>query len=424
MRIALCTMAAPWPKRPGLSIYNAHQAAALTQAGAPTLLVAMTPYVPRWLGRAVPRLRDHAERPLEYEFLGAKTRVVRALYGHPRFVRLQVAPRAPRLTGRALSLTMGRRLDRAVAPFEPDALIFHNAALWGDLARRMSQRMGLPYAIIEHDVLPRNPRTREGRFYCDVVSEAQAIFVVGKNLLSQLRDGLGLKHTLFIPNGACLPTDEQRRTPRPEHWKGKRVILCAGAPIERKGHAVLVDAFSRANVPNSLLVFVGAPPAAVRAQIERLGIAERVEILSAMSQNEFLQRLVWADLFALPSWDEPFGLVYAEALGAETPIILTSSCGMASEIEHGEHGWIVPPKDAPALAEELRYALLDADLGAMGRAGRELVERRFTWRRNAESVVAGLRMSQEEIEASGGAIHADSVGGRPLAGRLAGARAV
>lgn len=393
MRIAICTMAAPWPARPTLSLYNAHQAAALTEIGAPTQLTAVVPYVPRALAKVAPRFKDHAERPLRYEFAGASIRIVRTVYGSPRFFRMKLSPRAPWLTARIMTLSIGRRLDRALAEFRPDVLLFHNGFLWGDAARKVSRRLGVPYAIIEHDVLPSDPNSPQGRYYRAIAADARKIFVVGRNLLSQARDDLGLSQAMFVSNGAQLPTDAQRAAPRPEKWNGQKLVLCVGSFIERKGHAQLLEAFAAANVPGARLLIVGAPSAPIRELIENLALGDRVEIIPAMVQQELLQYMVWADVFALPSWDEPWGLVYAEAMGAETPVILTSSCGMASEVTHGVHGWIVPPRSVPELTDALRAALLSADLKQMGRAGRGLVEGRLTWRKNAEAVLAALRES-------------------------------
>jgi glycosyltransferase involved in cell wall biosynthesis len=117
-----------------------------------------------------------------------------------------------------------------------------------------------------------------------------------------------------------------------------------------------------------------------------------------MSQEDLKQWMVWADLFAMPSWSEAFGLVYVEALACRTPVLMTTDCGLAPQLrlavhepsrEH--HGWLVPPRNIGAVADALDDALLHpAHLEQMGSAGRDFVRRRFTWRQNAVELLAGL----------------------------------
>ncbi len=73
-------------------------------------------------------------------------------------------------------------------------------------------------------------------------------------------------------------------------------------------------------------------------------------------------------------WEEPFGIVALEAMACARPVIATRVGGVT--------GFLVPPGDSGALADRLA-ALLDdpARRAAMGQAGREVVEREYTWDR-------------------------------------------
>ena len=77
--------------------------------------------------------------------------------------------------------------------------------------------------------------------------------------------------------------------------------------------------------------------------------------------------LACADCFVAPSTDEPFGLVYLEAMACGLPVIGTLSGGPPSfvNVEPGEpDGWLVPPDDEAALAEAIVQAVNDAASGA------------------------------------------------------------
>ena len=67
-----------------------------------------------------------------------------------------------------------------------------------------------------------------------------------------------------------------------------------------------------------------------------------------------------ADCFVAPSTDEPFGLVYLEAMACELPVIGTRSGGPPSfiNVTPGERdGWLVPPDDEHALADAMVEAI-------------------------------------------------------------------
>jgi glycosyltransferase involved in cell wall biosynthesis len=100
--------------------------------------------------------------------------------------------------------------------------------------------------------------------------------------------------------------------------------------------------------------------------------------------------LAAADVFALPSFEEPFGLVFLEAMAMKKPVAALDNGGTPEVVEHGKSGLLSPPHDVPALAENLLTLLRDPGLRArMGEYGRRQVEARFTpdrMARDAEEV--------------------------------------
>jgi len=383
-------MAVPWAAAVRLGLYNVRQASALTELGAPTRLFALSPRIPAALAALHPTLRRFRNRPTEYEFEGVPVRTVRGWMPPRNLIRRHLYGWSPGGTARLLRWGFARRLDVAVEVHQPEVVMAHNGPLLGDLARAVAGRRGIPYALIEHSVLSMPARSRAARRYLEVARDARAVFLVGRRSYEWAVGELGLENAHLIVNGATLPSQPQRQAPRPQRWRGKRVVLCAGAFTQQKGQSELLQAFARAAPADAMLVFVGAAPDWFRAQVRDLGLEGRVEILPNMPQSELLQLMVWADLFALPSWGEAFGLVYVESMGAGTAVIMTDDNGVRPYITSGEHGWVVPPRDVEALAEALREALLEADLERMGQAGRALVEGRFTWRSNAEQMLEAL----------------------------------
>jgi glycosyltransferase involved in cell wall biosynthesis len=85
-----------------------------------------------------------------------------------------------------------------------------------------------------------------------------------------------------------------------------------------------------------------------------------------------------AELFVLPSLEDGFGFVVAEAMACGLPVVVTDQCGAAELVSPGKTGWVVPAGDSDALAAAIADALAHrADLAEMGRAARATVERRM-----------------------------------------------
>lgn len=395
MRIALVTMSFPWPNAPASGVYNLAQAKAFNTLQWQGRRVSCEAFVVtqggfRSLESLIPKLKRFNQRPAKAELEGVVSHVVKGTFPRSPFLRWHVSPRSPRLAAWSVSRAVEAGLLRELEQYTPDALLIHDGLLMADMTHRLSKRLNVPFGIIEHDPIDFPKDSTLGRYYRRVVAPAKAVFSVGLPWYRHLRDSLELSQARLVVNGTMMATESQLAARRPERWSGKKIVFCVGSYIERKGHTLLIDAFAEAAISNAHLVIVGEPPEHIRAQVARLNITDRVEFLSNMSQSDVLQHMVWADVFALPSWWESFGLVYAEAMSAATPVIMSSDCGMSYHVRPGEHGWVLPPKDKPALVAALREAFDGRDLKAMGRAGRDLVRKKLTWQRNAELILAAL----------------------------------
>jgi glycosyltransferase involved in cell wall biosynthesis len=86
-----------------------------------------------------------------------------------------------------------------------------------------------------------------------------------------------------------------------------------------------------------------------------------------------------ASLICLPSYREGLPKALLEAAACARAIVATDAPGCREIVRPGENGWLVPARDAPALAAALREAIARPDLCARyGAAGRRLVEREFS----------------------------------------------
>ncbi|RYG40209.1 MAG: glycosyltransferase, partial [Chitinophagaceae bacterium] len=161
--------------------------------------------------------------------------------------------------------------------------------------------------------------------------------------------------------------------PRPRELEGKTVVLSVGVFYERKGFPLLVEAFARVapKYPNAVLRIAGDGETRVGVEeaIVRYGLQNRVELLGFQPYERVLQEMVWADVFALIGWDEPFATVFMEAMSAKCPIICANDGGVNDLLRDGIHGRALPPRDKDEAAAALDQLLGNvAERERMGRA--------------------------------------------------------
>ncbi len=126
------------------------------------------------------------------------------------------------------------------------------------------------------------------------------------------------------------------------------------------------------------------------AELRRMVAAHRmednVEFVGSLEQRELALYYAAADLCAVPSLTESFGLVALEAMACGTPVVATRVGGLQTVVSE-DSGVLVPPGDYLALAEGIARLLDDMELRLRLAAGARERAQRFTWRRVADGVV-------------------------------------
>jgi glycosyltransferase involved in cell wall biosynthesis len=186
-------------------------------------------------------------------------------------------------------------------------------------------------------------------------------------------------------------------------WKipveGSVALFCA--KLQRwKGPMDLLEAFARANILNSYLVYAGDGPE--RRSLERraveLGVSERVRFLGFVNQSQLPSVYCAADLFVLPSLFEPFGLVVNEAMLCGLPVVVSDHVGAKFDlVRPEENGYVFPAGNVEALATILQQILPDPQRRT--RMGAEALRRMETWspREYVDSVVKAVNWVGKRI---------------------------
>ena len=186
------------------------------------------------------------------------------------------------------------------------------------------------------------------------------------------------------------------------------VVLFVGRFMRVKRLQLLIEAhhvMQSTMACRSVLVVTGGFPGEWEGEhpydtVKRLG-AEGVFFAGWRDHDELADILNCSDVFAAPAVDEPFGLVYLEAMATEIPPIATSTGGPRSFVNvDGEHptGWLVPPDDVAATARALAEAVSDrATRVERGRRSAQFVRENYSWTCAASSFA---RLYEEVIDAT------------------------
>jgi glycosyltransferase involved in cell wall biosynthesis len=177
--------------------------------------------------------------------------------------------------------------------------------------------------------------------------------------------------------------------------RGKRLLLFIGRIHVKKGCDLLIEAFARhaAADPNLHLVIAGPDQTGWKSRLEALaatrGIAERICWPGMLRGDLKWGAFYAAEAMCLPSHQENFGIVVAEALGCGLPVLISNKVNIWREIVEAGGGLVAP--DTIEGTDEMlgRWLALDATARAqISKAGRALFERRYTVDAMADELIA------------------------------------
>jgi glycosyltransferase involved in cell wall biosynthesis len=346
--------------------------------------------------RSVPALCDALAAHAEITLVTAAPRGRRDSACLPLRARSIVVPE-PLVLGRLLSALQFRRaVGQALHDGHVDVL--HDHGVWlpsNRMAARASAALGVVRVVSPRGMLsPWSMAHRGGKkrlawqlYQRRDLATAAGFHATSEKEAEEIRS-LGFRQPIaVVPNGIATP----ERSPGASRTGAPRVALFLSRLHPKKGVLELLRAWSQVPRPAWVLWLAGPDGNGYRhdleAEIAGLGLQSTVSLLGSVRDEDKWDLYARASLFVLPSWDENFGIVVAEALASGLPVIATTATPWAI-VEQVRAGWFVPPGvDGVRRALEAACALPPETLVAMGARGRIWAESALGWPNAAQQML-------------------------------------
>jgi len=178
-----------------------------------------------------------------------------------------------------------------------------------------------------------------------------------------------------IPLGVRLENFRKTTEPPAESFN----VLFAGSISLRKGVPYLLEAFARLRKANKRLRLAGHVDASLKEIMGRLPL-DGVEFLGSLAPQQLAETMSRSHALVLPSVEDGFGMVMAQAMACGCPVICSTNTGGPDLLTDGVEGFVVPIRDADAITARLQELVDDsARQHAMGEAAMKRVQSLRGW---------------------------------------------
>ena len=304
------------------------------------------------------------------------------------------------------------RLEGPETPIEEavrEAEVVHLHGLWQAQTRRGARAAiaaRVPYLIATHgmaDPWALRQKYWKKRLYLALVEsrnlrQAACLHALSRPEIEHQRALVPDVPIGFVPNGVDLdrfenlPERSELERDHPE-LRGKFVLLFFSRLHLKKGLDLLAEALRRVAPTSSELHLLIAGNddgawAPFRARIEEAGLSNRITYLGHVSGESARRTWAAADAFVLPSYSEGFSMAVLEAMACRLPALITSACYFPEADAEGAAVVVEPTAESVTrgLFEMLERS--PDQRAALGSRGRALVEREYTWHRQAERLAS------------------------------------
>ena len=218
----------------------------------------------------------------------------------------------------------------------------------------------------------------------EIFENCDGIFVTSNWVKESINRDYGIDHAKIhvIGAGASLPMDLGIEEKQPNYN-----ILFVGRNWQRKGGPILVQVFEmvKQKFPQAKLTIIGCRPSLSTDGVEVLGYLDKTD---ADQSHAIEQAYSNATILCVPSFFDPFGMVWMESQFKGVVPVTFAGEGRAEAVRDGVTGVLVKERTAEALSEVIIDLLGDTDrIRRMSLAGQKFVRENFTWDKVARKML-------------------------------------
>lgn len=286
---------------------------------------------------------------------------------------------------------------RVVRAWKPDVVHLHVYWLW-PAARAIQERTGVPLVYHVHSLDRAEYEIGHGPSQCasqwivqeEVIASADRVIALSLNESELLSDYCpGVQGKVRIVGNGIDDNVTARAAVTKERQTNSPLVLYTGRFVERKGLRELIAAIPRVldRAPATRFVLAGGHRQCSGADMEYWWLPpelkqyrDHIHFTGWLTPAQLAEWYLAADVLAVPSWYEPFGMVILEGMLYGLPIVAAAVGGPSEILEHGRTGILCPPRDAEALADAILKLVIDARLRrGIGVAAAKEVRERWLW---------------------------------------------
>jgi starch synthase len=164
-------------------------------------------------------------------------------------------------------------------------------------------------------------------------------------------------------------------------------VLFVGGVTVRKGIGYLLDAFQKLECTHKHLTLAGSVSPELESTLKRVRGQDQISVLGPVQQHRLKEIMSASHVMVLPSVEEGLALVQAQAMACGCPVIASQNTGAQDLFTDGSEGFIVPIRDAVAIADRLQKLADNPDLRIrMSEAALRRVESNGGWDQYGEKM--------------------------------------
>ena len=283
-------------------------------------------------------------------------------------------------------ITFWAKICLKIQKIKPD-IVHSQSLLYGIPAVVAKKTLKIPYVVWGQgsDVyLP-------GRFTRmtskPILQNADAVLALTEDMKEKMRE-IYEREISIVSNGIDL--EGFKISPGGKERDSAKTIIFVGRLHPVKGVQYLIEAMATVHqeMPDVKLVIVG--DGAERSRLEELAeildLKSCIQFAGQVPQERIPQMMHQADVFALPSLSESFGIVNLEAMAAGLPIVATNVGGIPDIVEDGVNGYLVNAKNPDEIADRILMLMQNSEMREKISANNREKAELHTWDRIAGTV--------------------------------------